>query len=175
MEAHYVLAQHGFNISSYGTGSLVRLPGPSIDKPNVYQFGTPYEEIYQDLIKKDPQLYTQTGLLKMLDRNRRTKLAPEQWQGSRKVFDVIFTCEERCFDAVVEELLNRGAELNAPVHVINVEIKDNHEDAAVGGKLILDLATRIESSPDREHEIPQILEDFQATRHANLLHTVCYF
>ncbi|KAI9351765.1 RNA polymerase II subunit A [Zopfochytrium polystomum] len=175
MEAHHVLAKHGFNISSYGTGSAVRLPGPSLDRPNIYSFGTPYEEIYQDLIRKDPQLYTNNGLLQMLDRNRRTKRAPEQWQESKAVFDVIFTCEERCYDAVVEDLLNRGETLSLPVHVINLEIRDNHDDAAVGGKLFLQLATMIERAQDREDELGRILEDFQRQTDANLLHTICYF
>ncbi|RUO96579.1 hypothetical protein BC936DRAFT_141807, partial [Jimgerdemannia flammicorona] len=38
------------------------------------------------------------------------------------------------------DLANRGEDANIPVHIINVEIKDNHEDALVGGRAILQLA-----------------------------------
>lgn len=42
---------------SFGSGNQVKLPGSAADSPNVYDFDTPYEEMYQDLSRKDKALY----------------------------------------------------------------------------------------------------------------------
>ncbi|KAF4182295.1 hypothetical protein CNMCM7927_000127 [Aspergillus lentulus] len=177
MEAHLRLstAPSPFPVISFGTGSLVRLPGPSITQPNVYNFNTTsYSQMYDELLAKDERLYRNNGLLNMLDRNRNVKWGPERFQdwvpGMPRVdhvskgdkgalgteggtVDVIITCEERCWDAVVDDLMNKGAALNRPVHVFNVDIRDNHEEALVGGKAILELATRLNDAATQERKV----------------------
>jgi RNA polymerase II subunit A C-terminal domain phosphatase SSU72 len=197
MEAHLQLsgAPTAFPVISFGTGSLVRLPGPSITQPNVYSFNTTsYNQMYEELQSKDERLYRGNGILNMLDRNRNLKWGPERFQdwvpgmprvdhlskGDKGaigteggVVDVIITCEERCWDAVVDDLMNKGSALNHPVHVFNVDIKDNHEEALTGGKAILDLANRLNEAAVAEHrvhgparqsfdeKVPEILAEWQ--------------
>ncbi|KAF8602202.1 Ssu72-like protein, partial [Ceratobasidium sp. AG-I] len=79
------------------------------------------------------------GLLRMLDRNRKIKRAPERWRDTRTQANVVVTCEEPYFDVVFEDQLNRGGESNCPAPVINIEIKDNHEEALKAGLGIQDL------------------------------------
>jgi RNA polymerase II subunit A C-terminal domain phosphatase SSU72 len=174
MEAHSRLSLSSNPVISFGTGSLVRLPGPSISQPQVYPFNTTsYATMYDELLAKDAKLYRYNGCLNMLERNKNLKWGPERFQdwvvgaprlaqGERGdkgaegaeggVVDVIFTCEERCWDAVVDNLLDRGAPLNRPVHVFNVDIRDNHEEALVGGGAILELAEALNQAAGEERD-----------------------
>jgi RNA polymerase II subunit A C-terminal domain phosphatase SSU72 len=102
MEAHNFMSKRGLTVKSFGSGQQVKLPGLSLERPNVYTFDTTYEFMYKDLYNKDANLYTENGVLHMLDRNRRIKEKPERFQDSRERFDVIFTVEERIFDQVME-------------------------------------------------------------------------
>ena len=38
-----ILAKKQFNVKSYGTGTQVKLPGPSQDRPNIYGFDWSYD------------------------------------------------------------------------------------------------------------------------------------
>lgn len=184
MEAHKVLQEAGYNVSSYGTGSAVRLPGLSIDKPNVYPFGTPYNDIYNDLLSQSAERYKSNGLLEMLDRNRKLKKAPEKWHDGTKIFDFVFTCEERCFDSVCEDLMGRGGQLNKIVHVINVDIRDDNENAKIGGRAILELVDMLNKTVEKcdvsgepfEDCIMEILTKWQ-THHPQLplLYSPAYY
>ncbi|KAH9826137.1 RNA polymerase II subunit A C-terminal domain phosphatase SSU72 [Teratosphaeria destructans] len=135
--------------------------------------------MYEELRSKDERLYRANGILPMLERNRgRVKVmggpdpafsgpggehhvtendaeykSDKGYEGTEAgTVDVVITCEERCWDAVVDDLLTRGAPLNRPVHVFNVDIKDNHEEALVGGKAILELADALNTAAGEERE-----------------------
>jgi RNA polymerase II subunit A C-terminal domain phosphatase SSU72 len=58
----------------------------------------------------------------MLDRNRRIKEKAERFQESKEQFDVILTCEERCYDLVIANFEAMENTNEQPVHVINIDI-----------------------------------------------------
>ncbi len=57
VESFVIFSKKGFDVKSYGTGSVIKLPGAGPNQPNVYEFGTTYDEIFKDLSAKDQQLY----------------------------------------------------------------------------------------------------------------------
>ncbi|GME82665.1 unnamed protein product [Ambrosiozyma monospora] len=206
MEAHKVLKEHGFIVRSYGTGSAVRLPGVNFNEPNVFPFGTPYTSILERLNQQDEKVHTRNGVLDMTHRNIKVKTAPERWPYYNQPhqilpaeehpefkdeldFQVVITCEERCFDAVVDDFLNRSYFKPSPTstatHCFNVEIRDDHESARAGGGAILDLANwlkdaytdsqnNLDSDPF-EDRIPSITARWQE-KYPNfpLLYSLCF-
>lgn len=89
------------------------------------------------------QRYTQNGLLHTLDRNRRIKSHPERFQECFDKFDILITCEERVYDQVLECMEGREATDNSIVHIINIDIQDNLEEATIGAFLISDLCSKV--------------------------------
>lgn len=203
MEAHAFLAKKGYDVDSYGTGDKVKLPGPSADKPNVYEFGTSYEEIYQDLSKRDKPMYTQNGILNMLDRNRRIKRGPQRLQATKRQYDIILTAEERVYDQVLHHFaFGSGAEGGGvetvgtgegchddsgisvgggeggggqAVHVVNIDIQDNHEEATIGAFLFNELVSLLANSPDLDDEIDEIILQFERRCNRPILHTIVFY
>ncbi|KAK8643310.1 hypothetical protein V6N13_012613 [Hibiscus sabdariffa] len=177
MEAHCLLKKQGFHVSSYGTGTHVKLPGPSLREPNVYDFGTPYKLMFDDLRRKDPDLYKRNGILPMLKRNLSVKLAPQRWQDNAAdgYFDIVFTFEEKVFDMVLEDLHNRDQVLLKSVLVINLEVKDNHEEAAVGARLAFDLCEQIEAVESWEDSIDDILTSFENKHRRKLMYSISFY
>jgi len=175
MEAHARLQKKGYNVLSFGTGDKIKLPGPSVTQPNVYEFGTSYEEIYQDLAKKDKVMYKQNGILHMLDRNRIIKPRPDRLQDSEKQFDVIMTAEERVYDQVLEHFEQRGSQDDQLVHVINMDIQDNQEEATIGAFLFHELVQMFTGSLDLDNEIDELLQDFEMKCKRPILHSVLFY
>eukprot|EP00696_Hemimastix_kukwesjijk_P006281 gnl/Hemi2/17957_TR5928_c0_g1_i1.p1 gnl/Hemi2/17957_TR5928_c0_g1~~gnl/Hemi2/17957_TR5928_c0_g1_i1.p1 ORF type:complete len:195 (-),score=29.78 gnl/Hemi2/17957_TR5928_c0_g1_i1:308-892(-) len=172
MEAHHLFQKRGLRVRSFGTGTHVKIPGPAPDRPNVYEFGTPFEAIYRDLTRKDFELYTSNGLLHLLDRNQKTKPAPERWQTCSDRFDLVITFEERIFDSVIEDMQNRGSVTGIPVHIVNVETVDNHDDAILGARIALQLVLALLDCHDWQSEISEVIESCEASSQRHLLHTV---
>ncbi|EDW32676.1 GL18262 [Drosophila persimilis] len=172
---HNFLAKKGFNVRSYGTGERVKLPGMTFDKPNVYEFGTSYEDIHRDLESKDKEFYTQNGLLHMLDRNRRLKKAPERFQETKEKFDIIVTVEERVYDLVVLHMESMDSVYNRPVHVLNVDVVDNAEDALMGAFLITDMINLLAKSNDLDNDIDEMIQEFEERRNRVILHSVLFY
>jgi len=178
MEAHSQLGRAGLDVESYGTGTHVKLPGPSLHEPNVYDFGTPYGAIYDDLRRKDPDLYKRNGLLPMLKRNTSVKLAPQRWQDNAGdgVFDMIMTFEERVFDLVVEDMSNREPRLMKCVLIINMDVKDNHEEAGVGAKLAVELCQKLEAiDGDWEDIIDDLITAFEKQHKRRLAYSISFY
>eukprot|EP00095_Tigriopus_kingsejongensis_P007340 maker-scaffold589_size129586-snap-gene-0.46 protein:Tk07340 transcript:maker-scaffold589_size129586-snap-gene-0.46-mRNA-1 annotation:"hypothetical protein DAPPUDRAFT_39456" len=177
MEAHAALAKKNYDVESYGTGKMVRIPGPTKNEPNAYEFGTTYEDIYNDLLQKNRQMYTENGMLHILDRNRRIKPKPEKFTDifDTDKFDIILTVEERVYDNVLTSFEERDSQHEQPVHIINMDVVDNPEDATIGAFLLCDLMRMLDESDDLDDDIDEIVQEFEAKCKRPVLHTVSFY
>ena len=112
----------------------------------------------------------------LMERNKRIKNSPQRFQDSTAAYDIIITCEERCFNLVCDEISERRITVNRPVHLINFDITDTPEDAMVGARSILALATLLEECEDLDRDCGRIVEDYAANKSTHkLLYTVMFY
>merc|ERR1711934_142370 len=176
MEAHKVLSQNSFKVESYGTGRHCKLPGPTPDEPKVFAFGTPYKQIMSELQSEDSSLYTQNGVLEMLERNAGIKSHPQRWQEQTKRFDIVVTFEKEVFNDVLDDLQHRAesSDSSEPVHVINMEVRDKPKEAEIAATSALHLSQLLAGSEDIEDEIESLLKEFEARSGYEILHTLVF-
>ncbi|KAF2072779.1 hypothetical protein CYY_005901 [Polysphondylium violaceum] len=183
LEAHNLFNNKGVKgVRSFGTSAHCKLPGPSIDKPNVFPFGTAYQSIYDSLKHQNVDLYTQNGILNMLERNIRVKLAPERWQEEvKQKFDLVFTFDQRVYDMVIDDLAQRdigGTGLIQPIHVINLQVKDTHEEAVGGALHAYDIYTtlsKFDDWDDSKLDWDEVLDQFYKKTGRQLLHCLMFY
>lgn len=149
MEAQKVLSQAGYKVDSFGTGSAVKIPGLTKEQPNIFPFGTPYKEMYDVLQEQERNAsqeesnYSKQGLYDMLTRNMKLKKAPENWQVQETLKllenEIIISCDEKCYELILEDCFKRGRRYEKPLLVINLDVEDYHANSIDAGKSILRL------------------------------------
>lgn len=83
--------------------------------------------------------------------------------------------EERCFDAVLDDILERDpSDRISPIHIINVEIKDTNEDSLVGATFILKLVDIIHGLEDKDDQIEECVDAFARNNSLALRYSVAF-
>lgn len=164
MAAHKILAKKNYNVSSYGTNSQISIPGP--EKPNTYDFGTTYKEIVASLKEqeRDDEFYKSHGLIEMIERDCQIKEKPERFtstfeSNSQKFFDIIFTYQKKpVLEKVINDFHTHGNVHFELCHVINIETKDDNQNALISAGCTLRLAQRFTEALNQGKDITEEVE-----------------
>ncbi|KAL0265713.1 UNVERIFIED_CONTAM: hypothetical protein PYX00_011427 [Menopon gallinae] len=175
MEAHYLLRKEGYDVRSYGTNPVIKLPGPSIVSPNEYTYATTYQEIHTDLVRKDERLYQENGLLMLMERNMQIKERPEYFFDGKDTFDLVITCEEKCFTAVFDHYTSRRcAPGRQRCYLVNFDVNDTQQDAICGSQEIAGFVAYLSEygEDDLEESMLKVLDKYMKNSRTQLLFSV---
>eukprot|EP00955_Chlamydomonas_euryale_P078330 363132-Chlamydomonas_euryale.AAC.10 len=103
------------------------------------------------------------------------KQAPERFQENFEAFDVVVTFEERVMDQVLDDLNRRPVMLMHPVLVINLDVKDSHEEAALAAPHALRLCSLIDASEEWEDEIERIVDQLYNETGRKAIYAICWY
>ncbi|CAK9174294.1 unnamed protein product [Ilex paraguariensis] len=62
-----------------------------------------------------------------------------------------------------------------PVLVVNLEVKDNHEEAAVGARLALILCQELEATDNWEDSVDDIVANFERQHRRKLMYSISFY
>lgn len=111
----------------------------------------------------------------MLERNVKIKKSPERWFDHTTHHNIVLCFEDRVFDSVIEDFQARDTFTHdKSVHVINLNVKDNAEEAQRGAEQILKLCKDLGKSDDWENDINSIISKWEQEVQRKLLHVVFY-
>ena len=102
------------------------------------------------------------------------KAGPQRWQEHTARVDVAVCFEERVFDHVVEDMRDKGGG-GDPLLVINLDVKDSHDEAVLAAPQALKLCRMIEASEDWECECDEIMDRFEAEEGRRPLYSICFY
>lgn len=175
MEAHYLLRKEGYDVQSYGTNPVIKLPGATIASPNEYTYSMTYQEIHNDLTGKDQRLYQENGLLMLMERNMLIKEHPEYFFDSRSVFDLVITCEEKCFATIFDHYTSQRQKTGkGKFYLVNFDINDTQQDAICGAQEIAVFVAYLSEygEEDLEESVLKVLDKYMRNNKTQLLFSI---
>lgn len=174
MQTHDLFMKRGIEIRSFGTNPVIKLPGETMDSPNIYGFDCTYREIFDDLCRKNEEYYRECGLLYLLERNMGIKERPENFFQQNEEFDLIVTCEERVFTTIFDYYAGVSRTPGGRFFMVNFDIKDTPSDAIVGAGEILEFIEIVLENVESGLELAVMcaLETYFSRKGTMLLFTV---
>lgn len=147
---------------------------------SVFEFGTAYETIREELISSGyEEWFREKGLLKLLERNINIKDGPERFQDCEDVdkLDVVFCFETRVFDILIENLESRKILHFEPIYAMNLDVTDSADEAVVGAEIALDLCQRLEDIYQKgvfEAKVFEVVQAVEDKYKRAILCKICY-
>jgi RNA polymerase II subunit A C-terminal domain phosphatase SSU72 len=174
MQVHDLFQRKGIETGSYGTSTVIKLPGESATAPNLYDFSQTYREIYEDLLSKNEAYYRENGLLYLLERNMRIKEKPENFFERGEEFDLVITCEEKVFSTIFNHYSLIKPTGRRRFLMVNFDIKDTQADAIVGANEIYEFVTIVlqHAGDGLEEAVQRALEAYHERKDVPLLFAV---
>lgn len=86
-------------------------------------------------------------------------------------------CQERVLDALCEDMEERGGpKTYRPLHVLGLDVRDNHVEAERGANDTLALIQTLEAfGDDWEDRLDDVLEDFNRRTGKEVTHVILYY
>ncbi|CAH0557358.1 unnamed protein product [Brassicogethes aeneus] len=161
MAIHEVLLKQGFYVKSFGTSKKICIPGDGPNLTLLFDFGTTYEEIYNQLKIKNYEVFAKLGLLSLLERNMKIKEKAERFQDHMENFDIIIACDKKVYHNVLDHMDKKTPTDFSTCHVINVNMEDRIDKACKDALFVAHLCMEFKKCKDLDYDIKKIVKKYE--------------